>query len=87
MSYADVLVVGLSGALFVAAAFGVRHGLRAGRPEPMRTTKPAPGHEEDLVWPVTGAAGEPAWATQDELPWQDIIGPPLPRNTPGKRTA
>lgn len=87
MSYGDVLVVGLSGVLFVAAAFAVRRGLRSGRPAPARPTEPVRVREEELAWPVLGPDGRPAWATQDELPWHDIVHPPPPPKPAAARRA
>jgi hypothetical protein len=79
MSYVDAVVATVCCVLFAAAAFLVRRRLRS-----VGAVSPRPGprpREEDLVRPALDPAGNPVWATQDELPWPDLAtltpsGPP-----------
>jgi hypothetical protein len=68
MSYVDAVVATVCCILFAAAALAVQRRLRSAAP-PATSQRV---REEDLVWPSRDEDGNTVWATQDELPWQDI---------------
>jgi hypothetical protein len=74
MWYVDALVAALCCGLFAAAAHSVRRRLRSMSATP-RTALVRP-REEDLVRPTLDATGRTVWATQDELPWHEIVQAP-----------
>jgi hypothetical protein len=85
MSFGDAVLATLSCLLFVVAAFVVSRGLRSAN---VSAPRPAPKpREEDLVWPSRDADGNTVWATQDELPWHEIVEPPLAAEEPDARRA
>lgn len=74
MSYVDALVAAACCVLFAAGAFSVRRRLRSvSDATPQAVQRP---REEDLVWPTIDAHGRTVWATQEELPWHEIVEAP-----------